>query len=55
MECGTIYDIRDLRMISVISPIKDGDNERSILSGIGSSGELSRMSSERVKSYVWEA
>ena len=27
-------------MISVISPIKDGDNERSRLSGIGSSGEL---------------
>ena len=27
-------------MISVISPIKDGDNELSILSGIGSSGEL---------------
>ena len=27
-------------MISVISPIKDGDNERSRLSGIGSSGEF---------------
>ena len=27
-------------MISVISPIKYGDNERCILSGIGSSGEL---------------
>ena len=27
-------------MISVISPIKNGDNERSRLSGIGSSGEL---------------
>ena len=27
-------------MISVISAIKDGDNERSRLSGIGSSGEL---------------
>ena len=27
-------------MISVISPIKDGDNERSRLSGIGSNGEL---------------
>ena len=27
-------------MISVISPIKYGDNERSRLSGIGSSGEL---------------
>ena len=27
-------------MISVISPIKDGDNERSRLSGIGSSGKF---------------
>ena len=27
-------------MISMISPIKYGDNERSRLSGIGSSGEL---------------
>ena len=44
-------------MISVISPIKYGDNERIRLSGIGSSGELVfiRMSSERVQSRVWEA
>ena len=42
-------------MIYVISPIKYGDNERSRLSGIGSSGELFlKRSSERVQSNVWE-
>ena len=57
MECWTIDDIRDLWMISVISPIKDGDNERSRLSGIGSSGELvfKDVIRERVQSHVCEA
>ena len=35
MEYGTIDDIMDLYTISVISPIKDSDNERSRLSVIG--------------------
>ena len=44
-------------MISVISPIKYGDNERSIFSGIGSSGEFvfKDFIRERVQSHVWEA
>ena len=43
-------------MITVINPIKYGDNERSILSGIGVRGKcLSRMSSKRVQCHVWEA
>ena len=42
-------------MISVISPIKYGDNERSILSGIGSRGNwFSMMSSKIVQCHVWE-
>ena len=41
-------------MIYAISPIKYGDNERSILSGIVSRG-ISRMSSKRVQWHVWEA
>ena len=43
-------------MISAISPIQYGDNERSGLSGIESRGNwLSRMSSNRVHCHVWEA
>ena len=43
-------------MISVINPMKYGDNERSRLSGIGSRGNwFSRMSSKRVQCHVWEA
>ena len=40
-------------MISAISPIQYGDNERSRLSGIGLRGNwFSRMSSKRVKCLV---
>ena len=43
-------------MISAMSPITHGDNERSRLSGIGSRGNwFSRMSSNRVHCHVWEA
>ena len=43
-------------MISVISPIKYGDNERSRLSGIESKVNwFSWMSSKRVQFHVWEA
>ena len=49
MECGTIDAIRDLCMISVISSIQYGDNERSRMSGIGLRGNwFSRMSSKIV-------
>ena len=42
--------------MSVIIPIKYGDNERSRLSGIGLRGNwFSRMSSKRVQYHVWEA
>ena len=41
-------------MISAISPIKYGDNERSRLSGIGSRGNwFLRMSAKRVQCHVW--
>ena len=43
-------------MISAISPIKRGNNERSILSRIGSRGNwFSRISSKKVQCQVWEA
>ena len=42
-------------MISAISPIKYGDNERSRLSGIGLRWNwFSRMSSKREYCHVWE-
>ena len=43
-------------MISVISPIQDGDNELSRLSGIRSSGEFEfkDVIRERVQSHVWD-
>ena len=43
-------------MISVIIPIKCGDNEQSRLSGLGSRGNwISRISSKRLQYHVWEA
>ena len=43
-------------MISVIIPIKYGDNERSRLSRIVLKGNwFSRMSQKRVQCHVWEA
>ena len=55
MEYGTIDNIRDLLMISVISLIQYGDNERSRLSGIESRGNwFSRMFSKIVQCHVWE-
>ena len=48
--------MRDLLMISVIIPIKYGDNERSRLSEIGLMWNwFSRMSSKKVKCHVKEA
>ena len=42
-------------MISAISPIQYGNNERSRLSGIGSRGNwFSRMSSKGIQCHVWE-
>ena len=43
-------------MISVIIPIKYGNNERSRFSGIGLRGNwFARMSSKKVQCHVWEA
>ena len=43
-------------MVSAISPIKHGDNERNRLSGIGlRENWFSRISSKKVQCHVWEA